>query len=267
MVHDELDDLNQEHDAGGGGSENGDAFAQPVQFFLKRSGGLFDGGKFLGDLAELGIIANAGDQHSACAAGYEAAGVEHAGPLCDGCVFLAGEVCGFFHREALAGEGGFVGGQVVACQQSAVGHDLVARFDEQDVADNDVFLGDQLRFTVPQDFDESVFVDLAESFKSFCALAFCHDGDCHRQEDCREDPGAFEEVVLAAGEVAGDVDRQGDDGRKDQHQEHRFRRCVPDPSGHGFAAGAEEGVGAVLFARRLDLRLVKAALRVCSGGL
>ena len=43
--------------------------------------------------------------------------------------------------QGLAGEGGFVGGQVVACQQSAVGHDLVARFDEQDVADNDVFLG------------------------------------------------------------------------------------------------------------------------------
>ena len=65
MVHGELDDLDQEHDGGGRGTEDGDAFTEAVQLFLKRSGGFFDGGKFLSDLAEFGIVADAGDQHRA----------------------------------------------------------------------------------------------------------------------------------------------------------------------------------------------------------
>ena len=65
MVHGELDDLDQKHDGGSGGAEDGDAFAEAVQLFLERSGGFFDGGKFLSDLAEFGIVADAGDQHRA----------------------------------------------------------------------------------------------------------------------------------------------------------------------------------------------------------
>ena len=134
-----------------------------------------------------------------------------------------------FDREAFAGKGGLVCGEVIAGNEPAVCYDLVSCFNEKDIPDHDVFLRDQLGLAIAQNFDQGVFVDLAEGFECFGAFAFRDDGDGYRQEDGCKDAGAFEKVVLAAGKVAGDVDCQSDDGSEDEHEKHGFCRCVPDP--------------------------------------
>ncbi|WP_131219250.1 hypothetical protein [Bifidobacterium longum] len=59
-------------------------------------------------------------------------------------------------------------------------------------------------------------------------------GDGHRQGDGEEDAHAFENVGVAVGHGAGDVDAQGDGRSNHKHDKHRVSGRLPVGRGHMF---------------------------------
>ena len=108
-----------------------------------------DAGEQLVDAAEFGL-ASRGDDHAARPAGdHERAGIGHARAIADGRLVRDGRGR-FVRRHRFAGQRGFFRAQVLDLGQADVGGDLVAGFEEHDVARHERLRRDHRRLPVAQ---------------------------------------------------------------------------------------------------------------------
>ena len=180
----------RENDGADGQHQPGEGLAQPGQAALQGCLLLPGLGQRAGDAAHLGVHAGGGDHGGPPAVGHRAAHVDHVFPVAQGDVSGAAELQGFGefgHRDALAGEGGFLGLETGTFQQAAVGGDGVAGLQQHHVAHHQLFAGKHGHPPLPQHPGGGGGHGL-EGLDGLLGLAFLIDAqggvyDDHRQDD------------------------------------------------------------------------------------
>jgi len=124
-----------------------------VELLLERTLGLLHVLREVGDLAELGVHADAGDDGATVALGDRGAGEDEVRRLCCGEVLLEHGVGGLAHGVRLARERGLVDLQVGGADDACVGGDLVSLGEKHDVPGDEVLGEDLLLRAVTNDVD------------------------------------------------------------------------------------------------------------------
>ena len=257
---DELDDEDErrEHRA-----DDGDDLAQASHLLLQGSLPLAAALNFARDQPELRKVADVRHDHLARTACDEAAGIHHIDPLGDGRAFGKDGVRILFDGCRFAREGRFVAHQRNALDEPAVGSDLVARFEEHDVAHDQLLLRNVLHHAVPHDLDLDALFDLVQFVERLGAAPLHDDREHDRNEYGDEDARAFRPVEVFALRYVDDVHGNGDRPRTEEQDEHRLGSRFPDTAKKRFPPRFCELVSAVPFAVFFDLMFRQTLMRVC----
>ena len=230
--------------------------------FLQRGLALVAALDLARDEPELRRVADVGDDHLARAARDEAAGIDGIDPLGDGRFGREDGGGVLFDGRRFAGEGGFVAHQRHAFKQPAVRGDLVARFEIDDVPHGQLLLGNELHDAAAHHLDLDALFDLVQLVERLGAAALHHDGQNDRYGDGDEDADALRPVEMPALRGADGVDRDRDQPREEEQDEHGLGGSLPDAPQQRLAPRARELVAAVARDVFPHLFVGQAAVRV-----
>ena len=162
--------------------------------------------------------------------GDERAGIKHVAPLRQrNIVTLEYDSRILADRHTLPGQGGFVRMKLHRGEQTSVRRKFVTGLHAQNVTDDDFTLRHKLKLAAANHLHLRIFIDFIQGLKCLRAPAFHHDRDHHGKKDRRKNPQAFQKIRLAAGTGAGNIDTRCNHCGQNQHDQHRFTGCIPDP--------------------------------------
>ena len=235
-----FDDQRCERDDRQRDADASDQLRQALQLQVQR--GLFialDGGLF-GDFAEFGGVPYGGHLHDAMAFDHGRSAHDVVGRISR--FFVEMGRVGRFADLRFPGQRRFVDLQRHGFLQNSVGRHLFAAFEQDDVADHDLFFRDLGDGSVADGFHRRVVVGAVQHVEFLHRVVFEPECDAGSQEDRAENADRFGEFIMY------ETDPERQHGRHQQDADDRIVEFFDEQAPQRFAFRRGEQVGAVLFA-------------------
>ena len=231
-----VEEAGGEHQGADAEHDHAQPLAGAVQFLLQRRRLPLGGLQEPGDAPDLGRHAGGDDDGTSAAVGGDGGRIEHVAAVAQA-GFALDRSDLLRQRHALAGQGRFIGLEIRDFDKPGVGRNLVAGFDLDDVAGNEVMGRDALSLAVADDgrFGRGKCHQRAHRFLGARLLDEAErrvQGDDHQDDDRFVGQGAFARVLqqpLHHGDDDGDQQDDDEDVLELLQQAHpprRFRRAL-----------------------------------------
>ena len=226
----------------------GKGLAQLGQLALEGGLLLLRPGQNPGDLAHFGVHAGGGDDGATPAIDHGGAHVAHIFPVAQGHIPLGADgLGGLIHRDALAGEGGFLDFQGGGLQQPTIGGHGVSGLQQHHISGHQVGAVQHGDLAVPQHLAGGGGHGL-QGLNGGLGLALLHHAQNGVQQHHRQDDDNLRQLL--PGEDAGNG---GHCGGGHQNQQHRVLQLLQKTLEVGDLLGLLQAVGAVLLQARGSL--------------
>ncbi len=245
-----------EGDGGDGIARLADHLGQPLQLDLQRRVDTALDLRALVDLSVAGGVAYFLDLHDTVAIHDAGAAHDDVGGISRLRIEIG--LIGRLADDRLAGKGRLVDLQGDRLEQRTVGRHLLARFQDHDIADDHLFLGDLLDLAVADDLDHHVVVDRVEDIERLVGFHLEEEADAAGQHDREEDAHRLEERGRAfrfRPPAVNAGDDHGQQPRDKQDPDDGILKFLEELAPEGGLLGWCEDVLAVLPAALLDLLL------------
>ncbi len=200
-------------DGAGGEGQEAQGFPQPCQLLLKGGAALPLPAQKPRYLPHLGVHAGGGDHGLGAAIGDAAAGIDHIPPIPQGSILLHQGGVLLLRRKGFPCKGGFLHRQGGGAQKPGVGGDHIPRFQEDDIAGDQLCPFNELLPALPEHpgMGGGQPPEGVQGLFRLVLLEYSHQGVKHHDE---EDEGRFKElrgIPLPQGGEKGDPCRQQQD--------------------------------------------------------
>ena len=148
----------------------------------------------------------------------------------------------------LTGEGRLVGEEFVRFQQAAVGHEFVPRADKDDVAHDEVVLGNAETAAIAQDQGQDIVAHRTQRLKGAGTASLHRDGNPNRKGNRNHHTNTLGKIGFAARQPVKCVDRKENQRGKEEQERHGFAQGGAQPLAQCGGFGARQAIGAIAFA-------------------